>query len=140
MLGKCRVYIGYLYTALSFNIQTKEWLTKRIIDLFEKFFFFNCIVKFSSRVMQAAHHYRIRPGNGTQQIYNIFIIIFACPILMNIHLYLFDCIRSTNLDQEWCLIERKRKRKSPNWIRSINFYFLSFSFTYMRVQWSIRSL
>ncbi len=25
---------------------------------------------------------------------------------MNIHLYLYDCARSTNLDQEWCLIER----------------------------------
>jgi len=138
MLGKCRVhiYIDYLYTALSFNIQTKECLINNEISTFWKVFLFNCIVKFSSKVMQAIHHYRIRPGKGTQQIYNIFIIIFACSILMNIHLYLFDCARGTNLDQEWCLIERKRKLDTVN---QFFFYFLSFSFTYMRVQWSIRS-
>ncbi len=50
---------------------------------------------------------------------------------MNIHLYLFDCARGTNLDQEWCLIERKRKLDTVN---QFFFYFLSFSFTYMRVQ------
>jgi hypothetical protein len=80
------------------------------IDL-SKVFLFNCIVKFTSEVMQAVHHYRIRERKGTQQIYNIFIIIFACLILLNTHLYLFDCARRTNLDQEWCLIERKRKKE-----------------------------
>ncbi len=62
--------------------------------------------------MQAAHHYRIRERKGTQQIYNIFIIIFACLILLNTYVYLFDCARNTNLDQEWCLIERRRKKKN----------------------------
>ena len=53
---------------------------------------------------------------GTQQIYVwtyvcvyiIYLITFACAILMNIHLYLFDCARSTNTDQFWCLIEKKK--------------------------------
>jgi hypothetical protein len=116
MLSKCRVYI---YT-LSLHGIVLQYTNKRMINkhreisTFWKVFFFNCIVKFSGRVMQAVHHYRIRPGKGTQQIYNIFIIIFACLIPMNIHLYLFDCARCTNLDQKWCLIERKRKRKSVN--------------------------
>jgi hypothetical protein len=100
----------------------------------KKVFLFNCIVKFTVEVMQATHHYRIREGKGTQQIYNIFIIIFACAILMNTHLYLFDCARRTNLEQEWCLIEKERKRKNANWIRSINFYFLSLSLTSIGVQ------
>jgi hypothetical protein len=62
--------------------------------------------------MQAAHHYRIRAAKGTQQLYNIFIIIFACALLLNTHLYLFDCARNTNLDQEWCLVEKKRKERT----------------------------
>ncbi len=67
IVSKCRVYTDYLYTALSFNIQTKEWLTNMEILTFWKIFSFNSIIKnlLYSEVMQAAHHYRIREGERT---------------------------------------------------------------------------
>ncbi len=51
---------------------------------------------------------------------------------MNTHLYLFDCARSTNIDQQWCLMENKRTRKKMYKLDALNeFFFLIF--VHMRI-------
>jgi len=103
------IYIDYLYTALSFNIQTKECLINNEISTFWKVFLFNCIVKFSSKVMQAVHHYRIRPVRGHNK-YIIYIYNNFCVLHTDEHTFVFVRLRKKYKSRSGMVFNRKKKK------------------------------